>query len=279
MGKMMFGRDELVTCITDVELQGAEGEPLCLAYKTTKHALVAPMYLSDDGYVLGVKASKVTKYYPMPEGQELRELQAEGLIPARLPEYEIPVVEYVFGHFLWIALAIGLGLTWLSLHTKKRRHASLQTSAPPETTPPRVATDLDRWVAEEAEKLLEAGEQLQHQAYGLDREVTSAVGAAVSNAAYAVLTNRRLLFIKTRVGAFGPLKDNRGVEEYRREAVSEVFADERHLEFVFHDGSLRHFYVEWSERKLSNQRRFLRDVPRLLSMQAEPAPVATSSAA
>ena len=89
---------------------------------------------------------------------------------------------------------------------------------------------------------------------------------------YVVLTDRRLFVIHARVGAFGPLHENRGVKEYPRADVVQATSDERHVRFVFRDGTVLDFFAEWSERRLSNQRRFLRDVPRLLGAQV---PLAT----
>ncbi len=37
MGKLMFGKDETIACIQPITLKGAEGEGLCLAYKTSKY--------------------------------------------------------------------------------------------------------------------------------------------------------------------------------------------------------------------------------------------------
>jgi hypothetical protein len=261
MGKMMFGKVETLTCITDVKVTGAKDEPLCLAYKTTKWAFVAPAYLSDDGYVLAVEAGLKT-YYPMPEGKRLEEMQASGLLPKPLPTYEIPTIEYVFGYMLWIVIAFTAAAMLIGNKLKQRRHASLETDQPPSAEPPVLRTEVDRWLAEEAAKHLEAGERVQHQAYGYDRDLAD--GAVGASALYAVLTERRLLIFQARLGAFGPLRENKGTTSFDRNRIERVERFERQVRFVFQDGSTLDFFAEWSERKLSNQRRFLRDVPRLI---------------
>jgi hypothetical protein len=266
----MFGREEKLHCIVDVQLLGPKDEALCVAYKTTMYAVFAPAYFHDDGYVLAVRGGG-NEYYPMPEGANLATLQASGSLPNPLPVYQIPVLDYAFGYLLWSALAIGIAVNYVGSRFKARRHASLQSNLPPSTAQPELRTKTDRWLADEMKKLLQSGELAQHQAYGLDREATSTLGAASVKAMYVVLTDRRLFVVHCRVGAFGPLHENRGVKEYPRTDVAQATSDERHVRFVFRDGTVLDFFAEWSERRLSNQRRFLRDVPRLLGATVPPA--------
>jgi len=263
----MFGKDEKLHCIADVPLTGPKDEPLCVAYKTTMYALFAPAYFRDDGYVLALKRGG-NDYYPMPEGAELATLQASGSLPTPLPPYQIPLLDYAFGYLLWGALAVGVGLTYVGDRFKARRHASLQSNLPPSTGQPELRTKTDRWLSQEANKLLQGNELVQQQAYGLDRETNSTLGAASIRALYLVLTDRRLLVIHARVGAFGPLHENRGVQTYDRTDIVQVASQERHVRFVFREAKELDFFAEWSERHLSNQRRFLRDVPRLLGVQS-----------
>ncbi len=110
MGRLLFGTEENVDCIADVALKGAQDEALCVAHKHSKTFFGAGVYLSDDGYVLGVKGKDA--YYPMPTGAELSELQAEGLLPAELPPYEIGLWDYAWGYSLWIILG-AMGLWYL----------------------------------------------------------------------------------------------------------------------------------------------------------------------
>lgn len=262
----MFGKEEKLHCIADVKLVGPQQEPLCIAYKTTMYAVLAPAYFRDDGYVLAVKRAG-NEYYPIPQGADLTALQASGELPNPLPPYQIPTFDYVFGYILWSALAIGIGATVLGDRLKAKRHASLQSKLPPSTAAPELRTKTDQWLHQEIAKLLQGPEMIQHQAYGFDREASSTVGAAMVKAIYVVLTDRRLFVIHARVGAFGPLHENNGVVTYERTDIVQVASNERHLRFDFGNGTSLDFFAEWSERKLSNQRRFLSDVPRLLGRQ------------
>lgn len=267
----MFGKEEKLHCIADVPLKGPQQEPLCVAYKTTMYAVLAPAYFRDDGYVLAVKRAG-NEYYPMPQGADLAALQVAGELPNPLPPYQIPTLDYVFGYILWSALAIGIGATVLGDKLKAKRHASLQSKLPPSTAAPELKTKVDKWLHQEAAKLLQGSEVVQHQAYGMDREANSTIGAAMVKAMYLVLTDRRLFVIHARVGAFGPLQENRGVKTYERADIVQVANNERHISFVFRDGTSLEFFGDWSERHLSNQRRFLADVPRLLGRHLPDAP-------
>jgi hypothetical protein len=265
MGGMTFGKDEVLTCIVDVGLKSPKNESLCLGYKTTKYAFVAPAYMTDDGYVLIVK-SDGRHYYPMPSGKDLEGYQTAGLLPRPLTSYEIPTIEYVFGYLLWIVVALVIGGALLGRWNWQRRNASLDTEGPPSTDPPALRTKTDRWLAEQAAIELAPGEYVQHQAYGFDRDVSN--GLIGASALYAVLTDRRLLFFTARIGAFGPLHEKQTIAQYDRSAFVRVERDAHHVRFVLEDGSAVEFFAEWGERKLSNQRRFLRDVPRLVGESA-----------
>jgi hypothetical protein len=255
----LFGKDEKLTCIVDVALKGQNDEPLCLAYKTMSYSIFAPLYFKDEGYVLAVK-SGLSKYYPMPSGAELTAMQAASALPNPLPPYTIPFHRYAFGYLLWIVLALLVVFYALKARLKERRKRSLETRVPPGSSPLVIRTKTDQFLADEAKKFVEPGETVEQQAYGYDREETG----VTTKALYLVLTNRRLAVIQSRLGAFGPLRENRGVTLLERSVIQRVEADERHLRFFQSDGSVFDFFAEWSEKHLSNQRRFLADVPRLL---------------
>ena len=128
MGRMMFGRDEKLTCVVDVKLQGGSGEPLCLAYKTTIVAFVAPLYLRKDGWVLGVKErptqTRPDRFYPLPGPDEVKELQRGGLLPDPLPPYRIPALDYAFGYLLWEVILLVAQWSWVERLVKRRRMAA-----------------------------------------------------------------------------------------------------------------------------------------------------------
>jgi hypothetical protein len=262
---MRFGNEEDVTCIAPVAYRGAEGEPLCVAYKTTTVHFVGPVYLRDDGYVLGMRER--TGYYPMPQGTQLAALQASGDLPNPLPRYQLSLGDYAAGYLTPLVLAALLVASASSAALKRHRHASLGTQQPPLIGAPELRTKTDHWLANEARKLLEGNEVVQQQAYGTNVDLAEPA-AAVLYAQYLVLTDRRLLVIRCRVGGpFGPLRENDGVQAVMRADIIQVQHEERRLRFHLGSGETLDFFAEWSERHLSNQRRFLRDVPRLLGVQ------------
>jgi hypothetical protein len=257
---MMFGVDEKLTCITNVELKSPQGQELCLAYKTTTRSFLAPVYVKDDGYVLGVRGH-TDKYYEMPPPAELAQLQDEGLLPRPLPAYSLTPTQLVLGHALWVILAFVAVGGLVKTRLRRKRHATLHASeAPVSTDPPILRTDYDRWLAAEVQKYLDPGERIEQQAYGYARE-TSDFSEKV--AYWVALTDRRLVVIEARVGAFRPLRENIKMLQCPRSDIRAVVADERHLRFVFANGTELDFFAELSERRLSNQLRFVRDMPRL----------------
>jgi hypothetical protein len=264
MGKMMFGNDETLTCIQHVDVRGPQGEALCLAYKTTKLFFVAGIYLRDDGYVLRLETD-TTKYFPLTQ-ERIDELQQAALLPRPLPAYSIPWFEYAFGYSLWLVVA-GCVVAWAIGNARKKRRQAEDAATPTSFGPPEIKTKVDRFVDEQVRAVLEHGEVVHHQAYTLDREPQGGLGDARASACYAVLTDRRLLLFKTRVGAFGPLLENKGTEILDRARVGRVLVDDRTIVIELDDGSVRTLWVS-PTTKLSNQRAFLRDVPRILGGDA-----------
>jgi hypothetical protein len=265
MPRYRFGLQEEFRCVADVKLSIMEGEPLCLAYKTSTFAFFVPVYFRDDGYVLAVRGSP-NDYYPLPEADALREVRSAGMLPDPFPSYSIPLTDYAFGYALELGIVVAAVSEGARRLFRNWRHASLERSLVPGGTSLRLENNTDRWLYEEATKLLAEGESLQQQAYGYDHLEQD----KVSKAYYVLLTSRRLIVMRTRLG-MGPLRENHGHTSYERADIERVVSDERHLCFMFKDGSVFDFFAEWSERKLSNQRRFLADVPRLCGAQPEAA--------
>lgn len=269
MGHYRFGKQEELHCIQPVALRGPKGEALCVGYKTTTTNVFGPVFFHDDGYVLCESGPNAQSYYPMPQGTELSALQTAGELPNPLPAYHLSAGDYLFGFFMWPALAAVVGFYGVAAAFKRRRHASLRSQQPPSIGAPELRTKTDRWLAQEAQKLLVGNETVQQQAYGTSVDMSERDFSGLY-AMYLVLTDRRLLLIRCRVGAFGPLRENDGVRSFERTQVAQVDHDERHLRFHLTTGETLDFFAEWSERHLSNQRRFLRDVPRLLGRQPAP---------
>lgn len=269
----MFGKGEKLHCIAPTKLVSEHGSALCVGYKTTSYAVFLPVYLRDDGYVLAISEMNPT-YYELPRGQELQALQRAGQVPEPLPPYRIALHEYAFGYSLWLVILVTAVIGYVQSVFKRRRAGSLDVSLPPGARPLVLNTKTDRWLSQEATKMLGGPEVIQQQAYGYDREDAK----VVTKAMYVVLTDRRLIVIKARIGAFGPLHENNGVTTYDRRDIVSAAGYERHVSFLFREGAAFDFYAEWSERHLSNQRRFLSDVPRLF-LQPSDAPVSVAATA
>lgn len=123
-----FGKDEKIHHIQDVKMKGANGEALFLAYKTSSQSFLLPVYITDDGYVLGLKDSP-KKYYSLPDGERLKTIQAAGNLPDPLPPYSLTIMQLIFGHSLWIAVAIFL--IWLvsDMIARRRKRARKKEAA------------------------------------------------------------------------------------------------------------------------------------------------------
>lgn len=113
------GAETVVRPLEDIRLQGPGGEALYLGYKLTFNWLGLPYSVSDDGYVLGVKGKPL--YYAVDRDQ-LSQWQAQGVVPAPLPIYQLSTADLVLGHLLWIVLALTGG--WLALRSLLARAAS-----------------------------------------------------------------------------------------------------------------------------------------------------------
>jgi hypothetical protein len=263
MGEARFGTAEKLHCIQDVALKGASGEDLCLAYKTSTLFVLGGVYVRDDGYILKVQTQDI--YYPLPEGEELADFQASELLPKVLPAYHLALTDYLAGYSLWLIIGTFALLNALS-SVGRRVFQRMRPQAAGEFSlfgPPVLRTHTDRFVFEQARKMLASNEVVQHQAYTLDRSLDSAAGALSASAFFAVLTNQRLLLIRTRVGALAPLCENHGVEAIALTDITDCERDGDTLTLTLANGSQRTLHVE-DTRHLANQAAFAHCAPRLL---------------
>lgn len=266
MGNARFGTVEEFTCIADVTIRGKDGDALCLAYKTSIEYFVAGVYVKNEGYVLGVKGKKA--YYEL-DAAEIGAYQAEGELPTPLPAYSLPLGTYAAGYSLWLIIAFAVVVELARRTLLKRKQARLdavRATTPVSLGPPALREKGDHFVATQIMPILRPGEQVQHQAYGADRDVTSGNrwDAMSAMGLFAVLTSQRLLFVKTRIGAFGILLENHGVEWFERHGISNVVEHGGDaLTFELADGTSRYLQLR-STKHMSNQHEFIRDVPRLL---------------
>lgn len=130
-----FGTDENIHKIQDVKYKGSQGEELYLGYMTRVPNFMLGLYLEDAGYVLGISGQS-SRFYHMPQGDELKSLQRTGLLPDPLPPYEIGTLDYVMGYSLWWALGL-VALFMLIGHIRKKpAETTSATPAPPASPPP-----------------------------------------------------------------------------------------------------------------------------------------------
>jgi len=254
---LRFGSGETATCIADAAMRGPDGESLCVAYKTSWFALGAGVYLTDDGYVL--KFRDRDGYLPLPRESTVRELQQQALLPKPLPDYTISSGTYFAGYSFWFyASIVALAVLFGWRRARARREVAAQTYEGDLV----VRSKADRFVLAEMKKTLEPSEELRQQAYALNRRPTRGiVSAALTKAYFVGLTDRRLIVIETRVGAFSPILEKLRIRDIAREDVVRVRRDDEDLCFEMRDGSTLELWIDPSERHMSNQQAFLRGLP------------------
>ena len=115
----LFGTVEDIHPIQDVRLTGPDGQALFLGNKTSTVYFIGGAALSDDGYVLGLRAEP-NRFLDMPAGGVLADFQKRGLLPDPLPGYRLGFLAYLKGYSLWIALAVALGTYALVLLGRRR---------------------------------------------------------------------------------------------------------------------------------------------------------------
>lgn len=100
---IIHGHFQDIHKIVDVKLEGKNGDKLFLGYITDSYYIEAGVYIKDKGYILGVEGEDDT-YYPLPTGEDLKYYQINNLLPNPLPQYNIPIKDYLIGYSLWIIL-------------------------------------------------------------------------------------------------------------------------------------------------------------------------------
>ncbi len=127
----VWGDEESIFLIKDVPITGSDNEELCLAFKMTQTNVFVPLWFSRDGYVLGVKGTKICDrelgqkadtFYPMTDTQ-IKSYQRDGLLDDPLPEFEMTFWE----RFMFPVFAVGfifVYLCWLGIKSLFRRKVS-----------------------------------------------------------------------------------------------------------------------------------------------------------
>jgi hypothetical protein len=278
---LRIGSEEHLVCLQHVKAPGPHGESVCLGYEYTYHVVGMPAYVSDEGYVLVVEGSD--RYYPLDAAQIAADQQA-GLLPTAMPKYSLGAGTYAWGFSLWPMLALCAALTvWIGRRqaARTRRRLAEDAATPVATGGPVLRTDGDRYIQAQVAPQLAAGEAITHQAYGVDRALggRGALGqladAYRQKGLFAAWTGTRLFLIETRVGAWKPLLENKGVEVIERARIRAITrTDERSLVIALDDGTTRTIVVDGRTKHFSNQDAFVRDLPRAIAVAPTPATAA-----
>lgn len=268
---LQIGSQEHIRCIQHLDSPGPHGEELCLGYKYTYHVVGLPAYVSDDGYVLQINDSD--RYTPL-DASLIADGQRIGALPKTLPPYSLSAGTYVWGYSLWPTLVlIALLMLWGARRkaAKLKRRIAADAATPVATGGPVLRTEGDRYIQAQVAPQLHAGETITHQGYGLNRPLAGGrgvglfVSAARQKGVFAAWTGARLFLIETRVGAFKPLYENKGVEVIERARIRAVTRPDEHtLVIELDDGTTRAIVVDDRKKKyFSNQDELLRDLPRI----------------
>ncbi len=123
-----FGSVEHITPIVDVSLTTPGGDALYLGHKTSNVYFVLGVFVSDDGYVLGLRSAP-KHYVDMPPPEMLAAFQKQGKLPDPLPPYRLGIGDFLWGYSLWIVVVPLLG-GYIYWHVairggRRRRHHHL----------------------------------------------------------------------------------------------------------------------------------------------------------
>lgn len=262
---LMFGWDDKIECIQSVGVTGQADEPLCLAYKTSKLFVGAGVYLKDEGYVLADPAKHGT-YYPWPDQAQVKGWQSAGFLPDPLPGYSIPAVEYGIGYSLWIVVAV-VALWAVTRRVLTRWRHARDAVVPISHGPPKEETEGDKFIAQTVGAMLAPGERLQHQALAVR------TGDESPHVYFAALTSHRLILISSTRKFRGYVFENQGAKEFTRAQIANVTESSYELVITLTSGDRILITVPSGEKDFSNQRAFVRDVPRMLAAVKSLGPV------
>ena len=146
-------------------------------------------------------------------------------------------------------------------------------------------TDADRFILAQLHPVLSAGETVIVCAYlapviGGSGAIGAFARAATMTAAFAAITNRRLLLIHTRIGAFKPLLENHGIESIERSIIRGVHFVPRlprraaSFRIEVSDGRMLHYLSSATKTDVSTQTEFLRRLPQMFGESAAAAGLA-----
>jgi hypothetical protein len=100
-------------------------------------------------------------------------------------------------------------------------------------------TEAETYIDEQLASELRPGESIQHRGY-LETIMKGSILSAIKAKGYlTALTDQRLFLIQTKVGAFKPYLDNKGVTAYELDEVEVASVNKRMVVLVTRDGTQR----------------------------------------
>ncbi len=140
-------------------------------------------------------------------------------------------------------------------------------------------TAQDQYLQSQLPQILQPGEQVLHVAYmrrqpGLLVQMFLVGGLflfLITKAYFAVMTNRRLILVRTKMGFWtgGPKLMNLGVEEYDARGIQNVtvsgFANNRSMTFHMADGTKQTLRISPWFKQIAGTKDFFENVPKLVT--------------
>ena len=102
-GKFRFGNDQQLHSYAKTKMTDGTGTIVDLCYLTETYNVFAPVYTTDKMVLCDTKTER---FWEVPTGNKLAELQEAGYLPKPLPDYERPLIDLLFGYLLWIVLGV-----------------------------------------------------------------------------------------------------------------------------------------------------------------------------
>lgn len=145
-----------------------------------------------------------------------------------------------------------------------------------------MTTPRDQFIQAEMAKIARPGEQVLNTAFMVKTppmivQMILAGGLLqflLTKAYYAVLTNQRVVLIRTSLGLFKPGMVNKGVESIELGNISQVktggFLNNKSMTFKKSDGALTLRIAPWS-KLVTGQKAFLQEVPQRINTRSLPA--------
>lgn len=98
-GKYTFGTEDEILFVQDVAKDLPGAGKVYLGHRITTSAFIFPYFVKNNGLVLGI-SNNPQKYFQLPEGKKLEDLQNQGFLPQRLPTPELRFADILWG-YLW----------------------------------------------------------------------------------------------------------------------------------------------------------------------------------